>query len=314
MSHRKATFEIDDSAITERGFTYRSAYPAELTGNSFILTNTDTLCIKVYSNNQTGGCFAVGFGQFIGKHWIHVVAEESGTWDSVEYAQEGYDKMLARAPEHARSLHGKVHSGSRVYIMQTRLHQLTLRTCVVRKSSREIAVKLEVFQDPGFNYVSGEWTDFDIGVGRIFPVSAHYLRISIDITHRKQNIKTCGVAPPHSKSTTVQSPSVASLTATHTQRNSQEIILFSPTQILFASESILITKPVVALQWASDNSLETTGYMSFLRNLTRGTLSGRNMPKWNTTKCCPARQGMRYLCIRRVRELRSALCKPVSIN
>ena len=49
--------------------------------------------------------------------------------------------------------------------MQTRLHQLTLRTCVVRKSSRENGVKLEVFQAPDFDYVSGDWTGCELDVG-----------------------------------------------------------------------------------------------------------------------------------------------------
>ena len=97
-------------------------------------------------------------------------------WDSAEYAQEGRDKMLAGAREHARSM-DKVYSKSRVCIMQTRLRQFTLRTGVVWKSSRENGVKLEVFRDPDFDYVSGEWTRFDIDVG----VSVHYFRISIDI-------------------------------------------------------------------------------------------------------------------------------------
>ena len=68
--------------------------------------------------------------------------------------------------------------------MQTRLHQLTLRTGVVWRNSRENGVKLEVFQDPGFDYVSGEWTVFhyQVDVG----VSTHYFHISIDISvHRE---------------------------------------------------------------------------------------------------------------------------------
>ena len=49
--------------------------------------------------------------------------------------------------------------------MQTRLHQLTLRTGVVWRNSRENGVKLEVFQDPGFDDVSGEWMCFpDVNV------------------------------------------------------------------------------------------------------------------------------------------------------
>ena len=159
----------------------------KFTGNSFILTNTDTLCVKVYSNNQTGHCFAVGFGQFLGKDWIHVESDPSLVQDSLwkEYAQQEYNRMLARAPEYVRSMH-KAHSGALVSTMRTRLHQLTLRTCVMWKSSRENGVRLEVFRDAGFDYVSGEWTSFDVDVGGIFPVLAHDFRISIDITvHRK---------------------------------------------------------------------------------------------------------------------------------
>ena len=230
MSHCDSGFEIDDSAITKRGFTCHSTYPVKFTGNNFILTNTDTLCVKVYSNNQAGDCFAVGFGQFFGKGWIHVVSEESGTWDSTEYAEQHikqcaqvpYDKMLARAPEHARSM-DKVRSAGRACFMhQTRLRRLTLRTCVVWKSSRENEVKLEVFRDPSFDYVPGEWTGFDVDVGGIFLGSVHYFRIIIDIIHRKQNIKLQCIATPHSNSVTVQSLRGSS-PAAHTQRNSQEI-------------------------------------------------------------------------------------------
>ena len=126
-----------------------------------------------------------------------------------QYDREEYNNMFARAPEHARSM-DKARSEARACIMQTSLRQLTLRTCVVWKSSRENRVKLEVFQDPSFDYVSGEWTGFDVDVGGIFPVFAHYFRTSIDTTHRKQSIKTRHIAMLHSKSMTAQSPRVAS--------------------------------------------------------------------------------------------------------
>ena len=72
----------------------------------------DTLCVKVYSNNQTGDCFAVGFGQFFGVDWIHVESGESSPvqdfhWE--EYAKMEYYRMLARALEHAKSM-DKVYS------------------------------------------------------------------------------------------------------------------------------------------------------------------------------------------------------------
>ena len=213
MYCHNAAFKIDDSTITEIGFTHRGAYPAKFTGNRFLLTNTDTLRVKVYSNDQTGQRFAVGFGQFFGKGWIHVESEESGTWDLMEYAKEEdtkgedtggeytkecaeqhakqyakaqYDKMLARAPEHARSM-DKARSGGRFCVIQTHFDQLALRTCVMWQSgSGENGVKLEMLQDPSFDYVSGEWMGFDVDVSGIFPVSAHYCHNGIDITvHRK---------------------------------------------------------------------------------------------------------------------------------
>jgi len=181
-SHHNAAFEIDDSAITENGFICSSAYPAKFIVNTFILTSTDPLCVKFYPNDETGHCFVVGFGQFFGKHWIHVKSALPFAWGSLceEDARKEYNNMLAKTPEHARSM-DKARSEAPVCIMRTRLDQLTLRTCVVGKSSRDNGVKLEVFWDPGFGYVSDEWTGFDVDVGGIFPVSAHYFRISIDI-------------------------------------------------------------------------------------------------------------------------------------
>ena len=165
-SYRKAAFDIDDSAITERGFTCHSTYPVKFRGNSFILT-TDPLCVRVYSNDDTSDCFAVGFGEFFGKDWIHVepdIHREEG-------ARYEYVKMLARAPEYERSME-KTRSEARVCIMQTHLRQLTLHTCVVWKGLRDSRVKLEVFQDPSVGCVSGEWTSFDVDVGGIFRVCA----------------------------------------------------------------------------------------------------------------------------------------------
>ncbi|KIM59681.1 hypothetical protein SCLCIDRAFT_1217613 [Scleroderma citrinum Foug A] len=69
--------------------------------------------------------------------------------------------MLARAPEHARSM-DKARSESQVCFMQTCLPQWTLHTRIVWMSSRENRVKLEVFRDPGFGYVPGEWTGIDV--------------------------------------------------------------------------------------------------------------------------------------------------------
>jgi len=146
--HRNASFEIDDSTITENGFVCLDTLPLNFTGNTFTLTSTDPLCVKVYSNDQTGHSFAVGFGQCFGKGWLHVVSEG---WDRfrTEDAPMEYDKMLARALEHARSM-DRAHSRSKhhdqVCIMQTRLRQLILRTSFsVWQSSRKNGVKYTYF-------------------------------------------------------------------------------------------------------------------------------------------------------------------------
>jgi len=181
---RLNSFEIDDSAITENGFTCSNS----VTGNVLTLNSTD-LDIKIYSEGQ-GNRFAVGFGHWFGQDWIHVDCEEPGAILLIPY-----DLMLKRAPEYAQSLN-KARSGAascRVCIMEIPLPQSTwiLQTsCVIWNSSRMCGVKLELFQDPRFGNVSGEWTGFDVDVSRFFFVHLHYYLIKIDIANREQTIAT----------------------------------------------------------------------------------------------------------------------------
>ena len=88
-----------------------------------------------------------------------------------------YVKMLVRTPEHAQHMN-KAHSGAERYgracVMQTHLPQTTRIlqiSSVMWKSSRMRGVKLEVFHDPGFGDVSGEWTALDVDVGIFLHVS-----------------------------------------------------------------------------------------------------------------------------------------------
>ena len=76
--------------------------------------------------------------------------------------------------------------------METRLPRSTwiLQTsCVMWKGSRMCGVKLDVFRDPGFGNLSGEWTGFDVDVSRLFFVHAHYHLIS-HCLYRGQMIPT----------------------------------------------------------------------------------------------------------------------------
>ena len=176
--HRNITFEIDDSALTENGFTCCDVYPKKFTGDTLTLTNTNPLCVKAYSDSSTKRRVVVGLAQSLGKDWIHVISDKPKTtglqlsWE--DYAWHKYIGMLFRAPEHAQAMN-KARSGSERYgqvcIMQTRLPQTTsiLQTSsVIWKSSRMCGVKLDVFHNPGFGDLSGEWTAFDVDVGSFF--------------------------------------------------------------------------------------------------------------------------------------------------
>ncbi|KIM68752.1 hypothetical protein SCLCIDRAFT_893675 [Scleroderma citrinum Foug A] len=84
-------------------------------------------------------------------------------------AEHNYNEMLVRSPEHAQHIN-KARSGAKcsdgqICIMQTRLPQTTRLlqiSSVMRKSSRTCVVKLELFHNPGFGDISGEWITFGV--------------------------------------------------------------------------------------------------------------------------------------------------------
>ncbi|KIM65064.1 hypothetical protein SCLCIDRAFT_586486 [Scleroderma citrinum Foug A] len=177
--HRNTTFQIDDSALIENGFTCCDTYPMKFARDGTLtLTSTNSLCIKIYSNSLTNHRFVVGLGLSFGKDWIHVVSDGSNTiprssWR--DYVEQKYIEMKARTPEHAQHMNKARSSGAehhgQVCIMQTRLPRTTRIlqiSSVMWRSSRMYGVKLEVFRDPGFGNVSGEWTAFDVDVGSFF--------------------------------------------------------------------------------------------------------------------------------------------------
>ncbi|KIM68142.1 hypothetical protein SCLCIDRAFT_1006255 [Scleroderma citrinum Foug A] len=161
--HCNSTFEIDDSAILKEGFTPLETWPHGLiTGNTVTLGTTDPLCAKGYSCRQ-GYPFSVGFGQCFGQNWINVVCKEGAR---SLYVWHSYDAMLDRGPEYAQSMKAGFGAAHRqVYISRSRLLRsswILQTSCVMWKSSRTCGVKLEVFQDPSFGFMSGEWTSFNI--------------------------------------------------------------------------------------------------------------------------------------------------------
>jgi len=186
--HRNTTFEVDDSTLTENGFTCCGAFPEKFTGNTLALASTDPLCTKVYFDSQANHRFSVGFGQCFGKGWIHVGSVESNIirpppWKN--YTEHTYVDMLVATPEHAQPMN-KARSGSEGYgqicVMQTCLPRTTRVlqiSSVMWNSSRMCGVKLGVFDDPGFCDVLGEWTAFDVDVGGFLHVSLALISLFI---------------------------------------------------------------------------------------------------------------------------------------
>ena len=171
---RNTTFKIDDSALIENGFTCCDTYPNTFAGDTLTLTSTNSLGIKVYSDNLTNTYLVVGLGQSFGKDWILVVSDESNimahtSWEA--FIKIKYLEMKTRMPAHARHVN-KVRSGvEQVCITQTRLPRTTRIlqiSSVMWKTSRTCGVKLEAFDDPGFGDVSGEWTAFNVNVSSYF--------------------------------------------------------------------------------------------------------------------------------------------------
>ena len=178
MRYRDVTFEIDDHAITENGFTECNEYPSVLSGTTRILTSVNPFCVKVYCHPQANRRFAVGFGQCFGQDWIHCIINANHAIPQQHYAREVYNEMLVNVSEYARSL-AKARPGREsfgcVWIKHTCPQSTwTVRTsCIVWGSSRITKVMLEVLEYPGLRNGSDEWRSFDIEVGGFSLVYAH---------------------------------------------------------------------------------------------------------------------------------------------
>ena len=139
-----------------------------------MLTSTDPVCVKVFSDSLTNYRLVVGLGQYFGKDWIHLIVDESTILSHrsrQDYTNRKYNEMDAQAPKHAQHMHNTRSGVDQICIMQTRIPQITSIlqiSSVMWKSSRMRGVKFEVFHDPGFGDVPGEWTAFDVDVGSSF--------------------------------------------------------------------------------------------------------------------------------------------------
>ena len=174
---RDVTFDIDDSAITENGFTNCHTYPSD-TGNTIMLTSTSPICTKSYVETAGGSRFSVAFGQFFGLDWVHLINRAPKRFSSLDEA-----KLLINGAKHAYSMAGVASRDdlcARIWICHIPLPR---STCTVRVSrivwSRRIEVWMEIIRDSTFHL--GEWRSIDVEVSGF----SMWTRIITSFTHRK---------------------------------------------------------------------------------------------------------------------------------
>ena len=153
------TFEIDDSATTENGFTCSNKYPPQPTENTLALTSTSPLCIRTYSEKQGNSRFAVAFGQCFGQDWIHLIDDPPGdlSWSSMGV-------LMVKAPDHSQSMADVPSRGVWVRHMCIPGSTWIVRTRRVVWGKSRIGIQMEVFQNSRFRDGLDEWQTHDIEV------------------------------------------------------------------------------------------------------------------------------------------------------
>ena len=155
-------FEIDDSALTEHGFTRFDAYPSEPTGN--ILTPTNPLCIKNYFETRGNRRFSAAFGQCFGQDWIHLVNNPLD-----DFSGSDMGELVVKGPDRSRSMADVPSRGDwrgRMWVHHTRLpgSNWIVRTCRVVWERSRIGVRIEMFQKPRLRNGLDQWKKLDIEV------------------------------------------------------------------------------------------------------------------------------------------------------
>ena len=188
------TFEIDDSAITENGFTCHDAYPSKLTGTTLTLTSTRPFCVKSYSKSQDNGLFAVSFGQYFGQDWVQIINDPPSEFG---WSGEAGAELMLGGPGRAYSMADMPSQrDSRVWVYHICLpgsSSIVRISRVVWKKSR-IGVRIEMFRDSGFHKGLNEWRALEVDVGR-FSYCAYIITMTIYIYREPgKKARTYGVS------------------------------------------------------------------------------------------------------------------------
>ncbi|KAL4072353.1 hypothetical protein V8B97DRAFT_1870420 [Scleroderma yunnanense] len=167
MVHWARQFDVDDGAILDFGFTYCGTFPSEPTGKTLTLTGADPLFVSIYTHPRANLRFAVGFGHCFGQDWVHVVCETPSrtstglSWE--DYAEEEYQQMSLRSPEHAEYMAEAQSQGSHPSHFYTKLTRLprslwTVKTSFVRwNNSSTPTVMMDIIRYPSFCYGPHKW-------------------------------------------------------------------------------------------------------------------------------------------------------------
>ena len=198
-TYHDITFEFNDRAIAENGFTCCATYPSEPqnrgASTTFSLTDTAPLCVKTYAETQGNGRFSVALGQFFGLDWIHLVnIPRNKRFSSLDEA-----KLLVNGAKHAYFMADASSRGDpcgRIWVYHSRLPR---SNWIVRLSrmiweKTRIGIRMDVFRDSSFHDGLGldEWRNMNVEVGGI----SYCARVLLcTIIHRKFVVPcmTCGV-------------------------------------------------------------------------------------------------------------------------
>ena len=169
------TFEINDSAIVQNGFTRNDSYPSYLEGSTrstFTVTSTNPFCARVYSTGQHNCRFAIAFGQVFNEGWVHAVCNPAGSFSQF------CEQELVKAPERARRMVEMPSRDGRhghIWVNHICLPGWILRTSRLVWERSRISVRIEVFRDPGINTIGlNEWRTLHVQVGGPLVVYTYY--------------------------------------------------------------------------------------------------------------------------------------------
>ena len=158
------TFDIDDSAIIENGFTCTHVNPKNFTGNTVTVTNTNPFCVTTYSEERGNGLFEVDFAQCFGLDWVHLdVLRDPMPWmteDAWKVQVPGGALSMANAPSQIDS------SGRRLLVRHFRPSGSTwiVRIYRVAWERSKIRLRMEIFRSPHFQYGLDKWNAYDVEV------------------------------------------------------------------------------------------------------------------------------------------------------